>query len=408
MNQFSKFSIILLLSLLVIGGLFRVIGFSETWELWNIPLKELNFADVRVITHGADAIAAGKDPLVENIGDPWGRQLNYPRIWQLLYLTGLSEEDTNLFGVTLISLFLSGILIFVSKLRSTKAVIFIPLLLSPAIMLGIERGNTDLLIFFLLSLSIFFVEKRVWISILPIILASVLKLYPILALSVFFGHEKKKALTIILISMSIMALYCFATLSDILLIKESTLKGILYSHGAWVFENLVSKIHEPWQYYAKILTVGLIAFVGVRLIYVLKKRIPIISDEQNTTELNAFRLGSSIFVGTFLLGINWDYRLMFWLFTVPQLLNWSENSTRGLSRQAIATLIFMAISLWSMVLFRYSEGISYGSLIAFGTNEFADWFVFASLLFLFTRSLPEWVFEIFGSLQKILRKQQSR
>jgi hypothetical protein len=39
------------------------------------------FADLRVITSGLDCIRKGQDPLISNPCDPWGRQMNYPRIW---------------------------------------------------------------------------------------------------------------------------------------------------------------------------------------------------------------------------------------------------------------------------------------------------------------------------------------
>jgi len=37
--------------------LFAFYGYNQTWQLWNIPVMSPAFADLRVITHGADAVA---------------------------------------------------------------------------------------------------------------------------------------------------------------------------------------------------------------------------------------------------------------------------------------------------------------------------------------------------------------
>ena len=50
--------------------------------IWNIPTMNPVFADIRTITGVNATLSQGLDPLVSNPGDPWGRTMNYPRIWQ--------------------------------------------------------------------------------------------------------------------------------------------------------------------------------------------------------------------------------------------------------------------------------------------------------------------------------------
>lgn len=45
-----------------------------------------------------------------------------------------------------------------------------------------------------------------------------------------------------------------------------------------------------------------------------------IETSNDTKELLAFRIGAGLFVGTFALGNNWDYRLVVLILTIPQLL----------------------------------------------------------------------------------------
>jgi hypothetical protein len=47
----------------------------------------------------------------------------------------------------------------------------------------------------------------------------------------------------------------------------------------------------------------------------------------NEKYLNMFRLSAGIYIGTFILGNNWDYRLMFLLFAIPQITSWAEEKS---------------------------------------------------------------------------------
>jgi len=134
--------------------LFAFYGYNQTWQLWNIPVMSPAFADLRVITHGADAVAMGMDPLINNPGDPWGRPLNYPRIWQSLYSIGINKSHTVGLGVGIILCFLAGVVMVLPNVSNKTIALVIGALVSPAILLGVERGNIDLFIFFLAALTI--------------------------------------------------------------------------------------------------------------------------------------------------------------------------------------------------------------------------------------------------------------
>lgn len=129
--------------------LFLLLGYEHTWRLWNIPVMSPPFADLRVITHGADSVARGLDPLISNPGDPWGRPLNYPRIWQSLYSVGVNKSHTVLLGLGIILSFLAGVVMILPNASNMTASLVFCALASPAVLLGIERANIDLFIFLL-------------------------------------------------------------------------------------------------------------------------------------------------------------------------------------------------------------------------------------------------------------------
>src|SRR5207247_5366711 len=80
--------------------------------------------------------------------------------------------------------------------------------------------------------------------------------------------------------------------------------------------------------------------------------------------LDLFWAGASIFIGTFLLGSNFEYRLVFLMLTVPQLLTWSARR-RPEALLARTILIAMALFFW---------------LKSYAVVEVLDWVLFAGLL----------------------------
>ena len=49
--------------------------------MYHVPSLGRPFADILTVLTGAECLRAGHDPLVSNPCDPWGRTLNYPRVW---------------------------------------------------------------------------------------------------------------------------------------------------------------------------------------------------------------------------------------------------------------------------------------------------------------------------------------
>ena len=165
-------------------------GPKGVWELWNVPAMAPHFADLRTITGGAESYSQGLDPMVQNPGDPWGRTMNYPRIWQSLFYIGLDEGDTTAFGLIIIALFLVGVVLILPNANFQTIVLVLTAVFSPATLLGIERGNIDLLIFFLVAISAIFVTHNRFLSFLFLLSAFFLKLYPVFGFGVFLRESK--------------------------------------------------------------------------------------------------------------------------------------------------------------------------------------------------------------------------
>ena len=139
-------SLLIWLSILL---LFKSYGYTQTWELWKVPTESPPFSDFRLIPGSAETFRMGIEPSVRNPGDPHKRKFNYPTFWRLFFYTGITQADTIWISILMIMLFFAGVFLFPKNLRISDAIWMLLIVFSPASMLLYERGNVDLIIFFL-------------------------------------------------------------------------------------------------------------------------------------------------------------------------------------------------------------------------------------------------------------------
>ena len=378
-------------------------NYPDSWIKFNFiyPLVETKlppFADLRVITSGAKCIRLGYDVLVVNPCDPWKRPMNYPRIWSVPASWGLDQSHTVILGILFGLLFFSLVFVIIKRLNYIEALFYALILCSPSVMLAIERGNNDLIIFILLSLSLLIMKNKtaIWryFSYIIIMLAAILKVYPIFALITAL-KEKKRNFTVIFLSIFIaFGIYVVTNFESIILVSKATPRATRYSYGGRVifdviFENLdryyysFYNSHIP-QYFNQIqlllfyLTIALFLLIS----YLLAKHTENLfqNNKLNINQIEAFRIGSSIYIGSFLLGNNWDYRLIFLLFTIPQILAWLKTQVQF---ESLSGLALMAIIL--------TTWLSSKSEIIYYLDEVLNWLLFLFFAYTTILTLPNWL-----------------
>ena len=392
------------LAVLVFARLFTLFGYNNTWGLWNIPTMPPYFADLRSITHGADSYAQGFDPMIENPGDPLQRRLNYPRIWQSLYSIGVNQSHTKYIGIVIILLFLIGVCLVLPHASNTMILLVMAAVLSPATLLGVERGNVDLFMFFLAAVSVVAAQSQYILSAVIILFGFVLKLYPIFGCAVFLKLYRSKFLKHMIIISIISTLYAFITFSDLLLIMEGTPKGAWLSYGLNTFWERAMILNDTrgvylkyFSYLAVLLTMG-IAFSAML-------RNDFLPGKQNyAVYFDAFRSGAAIYMGTFLLGNNWDYRLMFLILAIPQLVVWAKCPARNISAISKVVMSAVFLSLWHLMIVRVTSCLPYGGDVSFVLDDISTWVVFSGLMYLFFWSMPDWVKRYARSILSLTRR----
>lgn len=380
----------LILGSAVLGLLFVFHGYGNTWRLWNIPAASPPFMDLRVITAGAEAYRQGLDPMTSNPSDSSQRKLNYPRIWQGLYVIGIGPAHTVPLGIVSILLFGVGVCAFVPRVSNTGVAFIMAAVFSPAVLLGVERGNTDLLMFFLLALAVAWAERSQILSVVLVLFGFVLKLFPLLGLVVVLGRPRGFVVKSVVVGVALAVLYVWFSFDDLLRISAATPRDTWLSYGMNVLWMKVAAQNSTAGLGVRILShctvLGAALWAGVAW----WEGAPA-GARKDGPYTNAFRVGGACYVGTFLLGNNFDYRLMFLVFTIPQLLAWAGDASGSLSRVARIALIGLYVSMWSMLIDSLLQAWPWGSWVSFLFGEAAKWTAFYTMLYLLLSSGPEWV-----------------
>ncbi len=377
-ESFSKLSgrSLFILLLIAIGSgcflLTYIMGNNVMWSVWNIPTMTPHFADLRVFTGVITSIEAGYDPLFNNPGDPWNRELNHPRIVQTIIVAlGLREAHTTIIGVIMISLFLLSLIYSMNYYGKLTAIILIIVTFSPATMLGIERANNDLLIFAIVALTIILSRLSGLLASCTILLSATLKLFPIFSILIFLRYQKSKFVIYSILVSIIFVGYLYVNLDDLPQIFSSTQKGVtVFSYGS-----------RSYSLDVELLVAMLPCFIVLiinAVFFLTAKYHDLSQDHLASYNLDAFRVGAGIYIGTFFLGNNWSYRLIFVIFTIPFLIECLKKPPlRVWSYVTLSSIIF---SFWSI---RFDDIPLSGAL-----DEVANWLMLSGLFWILLNSVP--------------------
>jgi len=378
---------VLLCGVVLIATLMAALGWDRAWRVWNVQVAVQPFLDSQVIAAGATSWREGHDPLRFNPHDIGHRPMNYPRVWQGLFVLGLRQEHAAALGWTLAVLLLAGVWLAMPRLGWGEAAVVGLAVFSPAVLLGVERGNTDLAVFFVLAVALA-VPGAAW-NATWVAVAFALKLFPLAAGALLCGRPRREALIAGGVLAGFAVLYVTANVDDLRLISAATPRDTWLSYGLNVLPLRLGRVSG---------LAGLAAFAVAWLAVAAvvwgawRARIRRGADAAIAAAdgaLDAFRVGAACYAGTFLLGNNFIYRLVFVVLVVPQLWRWARGTAaeRTLAR---AGLVAALGSLWVLGFDRASWVVRRDEWLWFSVGQAFNWLLFATLCRLLISSLPEW------------------
>ena len=384
--------------LIISAAIFSYVFFDSNFLIrkWSIPLSSPGFLDTRLIGVAAESYAQGYDPLLKNPSNTIlanEQQLNYPRIWHLLFLTGMDQSHTNLVGsIIVISFFVGlGLFWFAHEFDDLTYILLTIGVLSSAVMLGIERANIELLLFLIITSALIVNYSSSIKALFIILFASVLKMYPIFGIFYLLKENKNKFWKLFFLGLGVFILYLLITFSDSIKVYETTpkLAGSSFGMNVWWMGLRNNRFFNIQAIDEIVVLLKAISFIMVILVSAAALFFSLKSGSGNRFNngkyLDSFRIGAGIYIGCFIVITNSDHRLLFLILTIPQIASWLRNSEGTLSRIPLLTLSAMLFSLWSTFIMRFL-----GRNPTFILEEFSNWIVLAGLLYMFFASSPDW------------------
>jgi hypothetical protein len=369
---------------LMLGGEWTVL------EAMGVSPMDLPWADARTITGAGLALEQGLDPLVTNPGDPWHRVMNYPRPWLALANVGFRPEHTWILAWAFFASLLVGLVILrpLARDRTTSYLLLLSIF-APTTWLAIERANNDAFVFGIVCVAAYLIAIRPVLASILIATAALLKVYPIVALAAHLREKPHTGLKYAAPLLGCFAAYVLATWNDLQLIQTGTLKAPWLAYGIEIAPSIIAK-NSPiplnlglWIAAFSLLIICTIGY-GIRL----KVRL---GAAGAPFSLAAFRIGSAIYLGSFLIGSSFDYRLIFLILTIPQLVTWARNAASGPRQLALSQLIVVILLQWSQSwragMANTTGSSSYGLVL----DELLTWLCWAGLAVLTLLTLPDWL-----------------
>jgi len=371
---------------LVFSALVYFFGEKNVWETLDIPTYHPSFIDVRGVLTGLDAARLGFDPLYNNPLDPYKRRMAYPRLWLMAGWLGLSEKHTEIVAFLLLACYGVSLLACIAGYDRKTAVWMTLVVCSPAALMCYRFANVDLIICTLVLWALTFERFSTFLSISLFELAAFLKLFPIVGLVYLIKEEQKEFLRLFILSVGIFVAYLVFTWGDVSWILGHAPKGALENYGVSVIAFRVYEILDSRAFDSLIIgSCYILLYVLCFIALYLSNRYKGSLSSENQRFMDAFRVGALIYLATFIQGNSFNYRFIFIILTIPQLVLWLRSQAE-LRRAVLSTLILIIFSCWGMVLTQILP-VNLG----FALDELANWGLFFCLFYMFFVSSPQWM-----------------
>ena len=356
-----------IIAYILYSNVLTYLNYLMDWPLVRLAnLRVPNFIDLKAVLLSIEcAKSADPSSSLDSIFTTCNYIYGSPLLFFGKYL-GLNSVNTGFYAwlLLVISSSLIGLFTYLSISNFKKSLIVVSLIIcSPALSLLFERANIDVMIFILVILSAWlYARKQFVISIAIIFIVTLLKFYTLfLLLILIYFHISKKNYYVLIPITAITALNVIFDLARI----EKVPAGGRAQFGTgvffWYFDAVGIHIDKAiWILIGIVITLT----VTYLLMKVPQDYVSILSYKFNfrssSTSEVAIGWSSIIFLSCFLVGFNYDYRLVFLAFG-GLLLFQANNSTYKFLWE-----IMYCIALWGSIGFGLTfNGLNHKTEIVF-------------------------------------------
>jgi hypothetical protein len=282
------------------------------------------FIDSYAVLAASDAVRAGIDPFGSNPLDIYNRAHSYSSWWFHLGDLGLTRQDNFLLGGSWVALFLAAGLLLLRPPGLRALLLGAAVLLSPAVLLAIDRANNDLVIFILLTAGLLPLRDSAWPRIawfaLMTLLATGLKFYPIAVAPALLLLRPRQRMLAATCGLIVAGVALLASLwSDL---QHAT---ILTPINAYTFGAPIVFRDLGWTGPGALLTGGVLLALAAVFCHGRGWSVNLDGPPASLDRRLAFASGALLLAGCFVTGVSFAYRLIFVIFLLPWL--WERRAT---------------------------------------------------------------------------------
>jgi hypothetical protein len=360
-HHFGSGTVIVAAIIVTLGALLffgNWIGWDLTWRSFGVTPLHPYFFDMHALTDHVACSMQGFNAYELNTCDP-RIPFNYPPVWLWLGHIGIDGTDSTWLSIAITTGALAVLVTLLKGRSICDGAVASVAILSPSMMMGIERGNIDLLILALVGGAAFLIAEyrpvRMAGAVVLVSVAVVLKLYPVFC-AALAARLSRSTFYFAAVVAGVSLAYFAVIWSYLPIIRINTPTTYLLSYGYKVpflgLDQLLTEFHlnptgvaNTWLPFGlMILTLVIAAATALRTIWQGNH----FCNVTNGVAGAAFLFGSGIYCGTFMLGANFTYRLMFLLLCLPQIQDWRRLMPQS-GRTAMSSNILLAgvlAALW--------------------------------------------------------------
>lgn len=324
--------------------------FPKLWTIWQFNTYP-SFIDASVIAAGAESVRHHIDPLYKNPFDQRHRTLNYPRVWQSLAVV-VGQGSTPYLAFSFWAAFFVALAGFLRRAGPSAWWLLLLTCCSPCVMLALERGNCDLLIWALMVGAAFAKERSWTLSALIWLLAVMLKLYPLFAAPFLIQRVTRREFILAGLAVAAVGIYELQHLQDLVAIRAGT-PDAPDGYGRSCITQLLQLVgHTPSPLFNYIwMTVLVTPFaLGLRLFNQSRGGASQPPNTSRSLSRAFFLIGAWVFLGTFLIGTNQEYRLMWLTLCIPHC--WQCARTSRMGTLGWIAIVSILLAQWSLVVIK--------------------------------------------------------
>jgi len=309
----------------------------DFWGALKIPANIVPFSDYKAHLLFSKCQELGIDINNEEctlIPNGNAKISTHPRIWVHLFSV-LNLKNPLIYNISIVTLFTLYFCVliklfktFKDKLSKFAILIFF---FSTTNFILIERLATDLIIFLIVYLIL--ITKNKILKSLLILVGFALKYYPIFLVSLL--TEKKKYIVIFLIFIG--TLISLFYIKEVQLINKNIVEMALpIAYGSRTMLKAFYHLSLEYNFFLNDQNINFFRNLTI-LTFLIYAFFLFIVGYKNNYLMNTkykfdkyFLAGASIYVGTFIIGANLDYRLIFLIFTIPYVINLESKLIKNL------------------------------------------------------------------------------